>query len=419
MPDRRTTARFRRRFKGITSATRPRTLAPHLRLVAAANVATLVVGLFAVSAPLRGAAAAGDCPAVGFSPGSGLASLSDADLARDLDEMLAVGAEWLRMDFSWASVEDTRGSYHWAAIDRVVNATTSRGIKVIGLLAYTPDWARAAGSDSIMYPPIDPSTFATFARAAVQRYSSRVKVWEVWNEPNITPFWRPRPDPVTYTNLLKPAYAAIKAADPEATVLAAGLSPAIDAADGAEVSPATFLRAIYDAGGGGSFDAVSMHPYSYPARPIDPSTAHWNTFHRLPLVYDVMVANGDGHKSIWLTEFGAPTGTNATAVSEAEQAAIITDAVNAFPQFPWAKNLLVYANRDAGTDAADREHNFGVVRRDFSPKAARDALRQAATTCGATQPTTVSIGDATVREGNSGFSTATFAISRSSSVEPE
>ncbi|HEX2274735.1 MAG TPA: hypothetical protein VHG90_12750, partial [Acidimicrobiales bacterium] len=374
---RRPTATRRRRGTDAVPARKSRFPTPPIRVVALLNVAAFLAGALAISVAGRSTAAGAECPEVGFSPGSSLANQSDADLARELDEMVAAGAEWLRMDFSWASVEDTRGSFHWAPVDRVVNAATSRGLKVIALLAYTPNWARAAGSDSIMYPPIDPNTFANFAGAAVRRYSTRVKVWEVWNEPNITPFWRPRPDPVAYTNLLKPAYAAIKGADPDATVLSAGLSPAIDAADGAEVSPATFLQAVYAAGGGDFFDAVAMHPYSYPARPIDPSTAHWNTFHRLPMVYDVMVANGDGQKSIWLTEFGAPTGTHATAVSEAEQAAIIADAVNTFPQFPWAKMLLVYASRDAGTDPADREHNFGVVRRDFSAKPARDALRQA------------------------------------------
>ena len=386
--------------------------------MAAANVAALLAGVLALSVSGPTSAARGECPSVGFSPGSMLMTLNDADLARDLDEMVATGAQWLRMDFSWSAVEKTQGSFSWGRIDRVVDAATSRGLKVIALLAYTPNWARAADTDSIMYPPIDPNNFATFARAAVQRYSARVKVWQVWNEPNITQHWRPKPDPVAYTNLLKPAYGAIKAVDPGATVLSAGLSPAVDAADGTKISPPTFLRTVYGAGGGGSFDAVAIHPYSYPARPIDPSTAHWNTFHRLPLVYDVMLANGDGHKSIWLTEFGAPTGTHATAVSEAEQAAIITDGVNAFAQFPWAKNLMIYANRDAGTDPLDREHNFGVVRWDFSPKLARDALKKAvATSCAATQPATLSIGDATVREGNAGTSTATFRISRSGDTE--
>ena len=103
-------------------------------------------------------------------------------------------------------------------------------------------------------------------------------------------------------------------------------SPAVDATDGSQIAPATYLKRIYESGGQGFFDAVGIHPYSFPARPIDPSTSAWNTFHRTFLLYDLMLRNGDGDKKVWFTEFGAATGTGLSAVSEPEQAAIVTDS---------------------------------------------------------------------------------------------
>ena len=339
---------------------------------------------------------------------------SDSDLKRDLDEITALGAQWIRLDFGWTNIEPVQGTFDWSNTDRVLDAVLGRGLKVIAILHATPAWARPAGTDNIFYPPTDPSTFANFANRTVSRYSSKINTWEVLNEPNIGRFWQPKPDPAGYTALLKLAYAAIKKADPSATVVSAGLSPAVDAEDGSQIAPATYLQRMYESGGQGFFDAVGIHPYSFPARPIDPSTSGWNTFHRTFLLYDLMLRNGDGDKKVWFTEFGAATGTGLSAVSESEQAAIVTDAFHAMAQLPFVGGpLFIYSVRDTGTNPADFEDNFGLLRRDFSAKAARAAYLNAAAACQSSQPATLGISDATVVEGNSGSTTANFTISRS------
>ena len=356
-------------------------------VAALSTLATLGGIVVSSSTPAGAIAPAG----AGFSPGGGFIYLSDAELARDLDDMVATGAKWVRIDFPWSMTETAKGVFAWSRLDRAVNAATSRGLQVIGLLAYSPEWARPAGTD-MFHPPIDPNDFASFTTAAVRRYSASVKVWEVWNEPNISPFWKPQPNAAAYAALLRPAYAAVRAADSTATVISAGLSPAVDAVDGSQVAPITFLQQMYANGARGSFDAVGMHPYSYPAMPMDPTTAHWNTFYRLPLVYDVMVQNGDGAKKIWSTEFGAPTGTSASAVSETTQSAIISEAYTAITAWPWAGPLLTYSNRDSGTDPADREQNFGLRRFDFTPKPALGAFTNA---LGTTTTTTTTVAPTT------------------------
>ena len=327
-----------------------------------------VLGLLTVAggAPRRANAAGGD--RVGFAPGSMILWGSDADLARDLDAMVATGATWLRVDFDWPSIEPNQGQFNWSHTDRVVNAAQQRGMRILALPTYTPAWARPAGTGD-KTPPTDPATFANFVQAAVARYAPRgVKSWEIWNEPNISMFWAPRPDAAAYTRLLIGAAAAVHGTDPTATVLSGGLSPATDSSSGSSIAPTTFISRIYDAGAKGSFDAVAIHPYSYPALPTQSGTDSWNTFLRMSLIHDLMVAKGDGAKLIWSTEVGAPTGTGSGAVSEDQQAAIASDAIRAIAQRPWAGPLFWYAMRDAGTDPADREQNFGLIRNDFTPK---------------------------------------------------
>jgi len=309
----------------------------------------------------------------GFSPGGPLLWESDGDLARDLDAMAGTGARWLRVDFDWPSIEPSPGAFSWAATDRVVREAQARGFGIIALPAYTPAWARPAGTTD-KHPPSQPADFAAFVRAAALRFApSGVKVWEVWNEPNTTSFWEPRPDAAAYATLLREAAAAVRGIDASTTVLSGGLSPAVDASDGSQIAPVTFLQRLYAAGGGPSFDSVGIHPYSYPALPLDPTTAAWNTLVRLPLLYAVMVANGDGAKKVWATEYGAPT-AGSGAVSEARQVQMVTAAYTAFAAWPWTGPMLWYSLRDQGTDPGDREDHFGLIRRDFTPKPAMAAF---------------------------------------------
>ena len=113
-----------------------------------------------------------------------------------------------------------------------------------------------------------------------------------------------------------------------------------------------------------------MHPYTFPALPDDPAAANWSSFQQLSPIHDVMVAGGDTAKTIWLTEFGAPTGTSSAAVSESVQAQTIDIVLQAARNTSWLGPAFIYSIRDAGTNAADREHNFGIVRRDFTQKQA-------------------------------------------------
>ena len=274
--------------------------------------------------------------------------------------------------FYWSAIELQRGQFSWAATDAFVHAANARGLRVLALADYTPAWARSGATDK--YPPTDLRDFATFVRTAAQRYAPMgVHAWEIWNEPNNAMFWAPNANPAAYTTLLKLAYTAIKSADPSATVVTGGLSPASD--NGRDVSPFTFLEQIYALGGGSSFDAVGYHPYSYPYAPM--YAASWNTFYRTPDVHALMAAHGDGAKPVWGTEVGFPTGTATKAVSESTQAAYISAAIDQWTTWSFHGPIFFYTIRDLGTDLTDVNDNMGMVRRSGAPKAVFGSVRVA------------------------------------------
>jgi polysaccharide biosynthesis protein PslG len=302
---------------------------------------------------------------LGIAAGGNLQYLSSADLARELDGYVEVGAGWVRFDFNWSGIERQQGVFDWVRHDAVVEAASSRGLKVLGLIAYTPSWARPAGTSN-KHAPSDLHDYARFVGQVVRRYSAAgVRHWELWNEPNHSAFWKPCPDVARYASLLRLGSAAAKGADPGAFVLAGGLSPAAD--NGCNVAPRTFLAGMYANGGKGSFDALAHHPYSFPA---DPGTTHeWSAWHQMagatPSLRSIMAQHGDGGKSIWATEWGAKIGS----VNEEAQASALTRASSLFGSYSWAGPLFVYAYRD--------HDSFGLVRNDWSRRPAWYAFQSA------------------------------------------
>jgi hypothetical protein len=345
-----------------------------------------------VTAPLGVAAISGGATGFGVAAGSSLPALSTDELNRRLRGMADLGVGWVRFDIEWNNVQ-RRGprTFDFVDYDRVVRAVVGHGLRPLAILDYTPEWARSSEcTDSPVCRPRSSTEFATFAGIVATRYAGAgLRTWEIWNEPNLTQFYRPKPDPVSYAGLLRAAYAAIKAADPGAMVISGGTSPTQTAHDGSTIRASDFLTAVYAAGGKNSFDAVAHHPYTFPYTPD--SAYPGGAWDDMSALRSIMVANGDSGKTIWATEYGAPTGgpgnvvdrdarqvhPGGSHVSESLQASIATTAVARMRRLPWAGPLFWYSYQDAGTDSASIENFFGLLRADGSHKPAYAAYRSA------------------------------------------
>ena len=311
----------------------------------------------------------------------GVMSGDAPQVAAVYDEMHTLGATWIRADFEWSGIEAVKGVFTWARADVAVDEASARNINVLATLDYTPSWART-NQTSDHYPPDDPDTYARFAKAAVRRYKGRVHDWEIWNEPNYSLFWLPRPDVTAYTTLLRKAYAAITSVDPAATVMVGGLTPG----RGRNL-PTTFLQSIYDNNGGtslGLFDAVAWHPYCRTKNPTA-ATDNWCAWYQMngasPSGRSIMVAHGDAAKQIWPTEYGVGTGgVGHMAASEAKQAADMRDAYDAAGQLPYLGPLFWYDLQDSTSDQTQRSYNFcGLTTFDGTKKISWKTYRNLAT----------------------------------------
>jgi hypothetical protein len=346
-----------------------------------------------------------------------------ASVARTLQLARDVGAHYVRIQLPWEDVEQSgKGDFQdhkfgksaWQKYDDIVIATRRLGLDLIVRIDRPPLWARAradatpefqrgkAENGNSTGPPDSYADYADFVGAVAARYRGQVRFYQIWNEPNLAYEWNwTTPQPARFAELLQLGYQAIKAADPGAVVLFPSLAPT----DGLDVyrapmSELEYLDQVYAAGGGRYFDIMSAQAYGLgqppsehryvrlgkrPARPLDTRT----DVSRIVLVHEVMQRNGDGDKSIWISEFGYVADSPdipperrrlwGEPVSEEQKAAYLVEQIaRARREWPWVGVMNVWFLRWGGyqpPDPRDPTAYFAIVDRDFAPLPAYHALK--------------------------------------------
>ncbi len=241
-------------------------------------------------------------------PGVNLRSeeLAPGQLDAILEELSQTGIAWVRFTLPWNEVEPARGQFDWAPWDAVA-ASFARwpALRPIVVLDRSPAWARGqADADNPFAPPRERSDFGAFAAAVTERYGAQFTYYQVWHEPNISPHWGSKPaDPADYLGLLREATVTIRAADPDAQIIAAALAPTTEGG-GANLSDLTFLDRLYSLGGRSWFDFPAIQPYGFSAGPDEPHDVAKLNFARAYEARRVMLRHSDAGTALWATAFG-------------------------------------------------------------------------------------------------------------------
>jgi hypothetical protein len=293
----------------------------------------------------------------------------------------------VRTALLWHQIEPTQGQRNWSQMDSAVNHYVAQGWEITVDILGSPSWINGGQAMAEKGPYFaDPAQYtawanavAAFARDAVLRYKDRIHRWEIWNEQDNEGFWTPVPPSGKvsvddYVELYEAVYAAIKAADPTAKVAMGGLST------GCCTGPRgyggfTYLQMMYDRG---VFpDVVNIHPYNLwytsnvtncdPAR----TESFTSNFTDIATFRQIMVANGQGNKEIWATEWG---GWGTEKFTREAQAACVSKALGMFRDlYPYVTVTNYYQTLDwSGVSwkagLVDENHVIkpaGVVFRDF------------------------------------------------------
>lgn len=311
------------------------------------------------------------------------AHLNRAPLGADRTDGLLDRIQWIknlgfvgsRIDFEWPGIEPRKNDFEWSVMDSVVAASRRAGLKLYGLLLYTPKWARPDNTSGHERPVIAGSAragdaaFAHFAAETARRYRGKVDAWEIWNEPNIPNFWshvdngrEMGPDPQDYLSLYRTARDSIHASAPKATVIPAGLStgprtlpPTISWRRKAGYPAAAYLDALLGAGMHPAI--VTVHPYTNrpihemehgrPVNPIMKEVEHVLDLHHL----------SDTH--LWVTEWGIDA---SRAQGPKKLQSWYSDGLHALACDPRVSVVTIYELAKSGP-----KDRYGLLKRNGTP----------------------------------------------------
>ncbi|PTX94378.1 beta-galactosidase [Opitutus sp. ER46] len=180
------------------------------------------------------------------------------DPTRTYAHLGKLGVKWARAQTGWARCESEKGKYDFRWLDEIVDGLRAEGIEAWFNLGYgnqlytkdAPD-VSAVGFAPIFTPEARAGWIA-FVDALAAHFATRVKKWEIWNEPNGKKFWRPQqPDAAGYVELVKLTAPVIRKRIPDATLI--GL-----AQFGCKME---YTQKALAAGLADHVDRISFHPY--------------------------------------------------------------------------------------------------------------------------------------------------------------
>jgi hypothetical protein len=264
----------------------------------------------------------------------------------------AAGAGFVVLVFNWDTIEPDPNNIYWEVPDAALRTAEFYGLEVVARLDQPPRWAFDGTNPS----PWQLLAYEAFVRRVANRYSDRLAGVIIWNEPNLSLEWDGRPPvPEGYVQMLKPAYKAIKSAAPNLPVIAAGMA-LTTRSDETAMNDLEFLQGIYDVGGGDYFDVLAVHPYGFGQSPAEAPNSERLNFRRIELQRQVMVANGDEHKPIWVTEMGwrtsAPNPNDAwQVITPQQQSDYLGQAIDyAGQHYPWLEKMALWQLNARGDD---------------------------------------------------------------------
>jgi len=197
-----------------------------------------------------------------------------------LSEIQAMGAQWVRVAFSWNSVEpvDTTPEYfNWSTWDAEVSNAASADVSLIATVHGNPAWA-AEYPGGPLYPD-HVADFVELMQAAAERYdgdgtsdapgSPVIQHWELYNEPDGASIFLAEAGygywgdyGAEYADLFRQVYPVVKAANPVAKLLIGGVAyERFREDDPGNPYVRQFLDDFFAAGGGNYFDIFNFHYY--------------------------------------------------------------------------------------------------------------------------------------------------------------
>jgi hypothetical protein len=222
------------------------------------------------------------------------------DPERTYPHLARLGVKWARAQTGWARTERTRGQYDFGWLDSVVDSLRNIGVQPwfnlgYGNRLYTPD---APDDSAVGWAPLNSDEakrgWVAYTQRIADHFRDRVTHWEIWNEPNIRGFWKPKqPAPADYLELVRITVPEIRRRVPGAVIVGGALAG----------MPREYLEGCMKLGLGDWVDKISYHPYrAVPEANYEPEVRAWRE----------LLARYKRGIEIWQGENGCPSQAGST-----------------------------------------------------------------------------------------------------------
>jgi hypothetical protein len=152
-----------------------------------------------------------------FSVGFEVLDRKRFDPTKTYDHLADLGAKWARCQTGWNRCEPAKGEFTFAWLDELPREA----------------WVR-------------------FVVKLAEHFADRVTHWEIWNEPNITAFWKPnKPNAADYVEMVKITAPVIRRHVADAVIVGGAFAGV----------PKDYVQTCLEAGLADHVDRISYHPY--------------------------------------------------------------------------------------------------------------------------------------------------------------
>ncbi len=300
----------------------------------------------------------------------------NGDAGKHLDWVRLLSFSHVKQTFAWRDLEPLPGAWDWTQSDRIYREAARRGLSIIARLGQVPSWAIAPGHSAAHdSPPEDLSLWAEYCSRLAERYQGKIAAYQIWNEPNLSREWGGAPpDPAGYVKLLAACSDAIRAADPAAILISAGLATTGTNDDSARPDD-IYLDHMYRNGFQKHIDVVGVHAPGYSEPELSPDSEEalqrFFTFRRVEDLRKIMISHDDAERQMAIMEFGYTTEQinpeyKWFSVTEPQQAELLERAYEyAIANWrPWVGLMTLIYLPDATWRQSNEEYWWSIVEPD-------------------------------------------------------
>lgn len=182
-------------------------------------------------------------------------------LDKSIDHLGLTGVKHARIQSGWSLCEKVKGEYDFSWLDEVIDSMLAKGIQPWLNLTYgNIHYCGSPTEDSVGWAPCYSIEamhgWRRYVKAVVAHCRDRIFEYEIWNEPDIAPFWKhDKADPIKYAQMVIDTSRQIKDVQPDAFIIGAAT------AGGTGSRGLMYLEYCLRAGMGEHIDAISYHCY--------------------------------------------------------------------------------------------------------------------------------------------------------------